>query len=70
MNSEIIWQFISTKSDDLLVVPSDGVRALTTLTRFLEDELGRAACEKALILGVIALFIMTALLTVELLDTH
>jgi Flp pilus assembly pilin Flp len=70
MNSEIAWKLISTKTEVVVAVPSEGVHALATITRFLNDERGAAVIEFALIAILIAVFIIVALFAVELVGTH
>src|SRR5579863_1572441 len=40
MNSDSIWQSTPTKTEGAVAIPSDRVHALTTSTRFPDDELG------------------------------
>src|SRR5689334_4589453 len=40
MNSDNIWQSAPTKTEGAAAIPSERVHALTTSTRFPDDELG------------------------------
>jgi Flp pilus assembly pilin Flp len=41
---------------------------LTNIARFLNDEVGKAACECALIVSLMVALMMTALLVMEIMD--